>query len=110
MPEIVDCGVAQGQQQGVDILFAKEMLFAKVVFSGQNFVEEYSFLPEIVDCEVAQGPFSLGLPKASRREEGVDILLAKETMFAKVVFSFRDFVEEYSFLPEIVDCGVAQGE
>jgi hypothetical protein len=55
LPEIVDCGVAQGQQQGVDILFAKEMLFAKVVFSGQNFVEEYSFLPEIVDCGVAQG-------------------------------------------------------
>jgi hypothetical protein len=32
LPEIVDCGVAQGQQQGVDILFAKEKVFSKVVF------------------------------------------------------------------------------
>jgi hypothetical protein len=32
LPEIVDCGVAQGQQQGVDIFFAKEKVFSKVVF------------------------------------------------------------------------------
>ncbi len=55
MPEIVDGGVAQGQQKRADILFAKEMMFSKVVFSSQKFVEGYSFLPEIVHGGVAQG-------------------------------------------------------
>jgi hypothetical protein len=31
-------------------------------------------------------------------------------MFSKVVFSSQNFFEGYSFLPEIVDCGVAQGQ
>ncbi len=37
-------------------------------------------------------------------------LLSQEKVFSKAIFSSRDFVEEYSFLPEIVDCGVAQGQ
>jgi hypothetical protein len=43
VPEIVDCCVAQGEQQRVDTLLAKEMMFSNVVFSSQKFVEEYSF-------------------------------------------------------------------
>jgi len=31
-------------------------------------------------------------------------------VFSKVVYSCRDFVKEYSCLPEIVHGGVAQGE
>jgi hypothetical protein len=32
LPEILDCGIARSQQQGVDILFAKEKVFSKVIF------------------------------------------------------------------------------
>jgi hypothetical protein len=88
LPEIVDRGVAQGQQQGVDILFAKEMRFSKVIFSSQKFFEGYSFLPEIVDCGV------VGLPKASGE---LIFNFAKEMMFAIVVFSSQKFVEGYSY-------------
>jgi hypothetical protein len=42
------------------------MRFSKLIFSGQNFVEGYSFLPEIFDCGVAQG-----------EQQRVDILFAK---------------------------------
>ncbi len=34
---------SQGQQQRVDILFAKEKVFSKVVFSCQKFVENTAF-------------------------------------------------------------------
>jgi hypothetical protein len=93
LPEIVNFGVAPGEQQRVDTLLAKEMLFSKGVFSFRDFVGEYSFLPEIVDCGVAQG------------EQRVIFYLLNKRCFQMSSFLAPDFVEEDSFLPEIVDCG-----